>query len=315
MTVGEARPSWRYIWGDYVALSYTWGEPSWTTQILVNGHRVVVQSNLEASLRQFARKAVMQTRLWIWIDAICINQADLAERQREVPRMRSIYKTAREIVVWLGEEADKSDLAIRLIRKMAESCQKDTIMLLGQDLRAHPDLFGAGCWLGLALLMSRPYWRRVWIMQEIAMGNAATTFLCGREVATWSDFYDAIYTFTNSHLDMVSRYVEKGYRDAGASGIQGLNRNRITQLTSEQKIQATDPEHIHPSLMPLLDIARSSMATDPRDRVYGILGLMPGAFREVIKVDYTLPVTEVYTCFARSMITESKSPSKDALMA
>lgn len=304
-------PQWRYPWGDYAALSYTWGNPNDTRQIIVDGCRVVVRSNLEAALRALAATAPVKAGLWLWIDALCINQEDLTERSTEVPRMRKIYTMARDVVVWLGEDSDNSDQAVKLVRTMAGACRDGTAIQLGQRLRNDPKALGFGCWRALSYLMSRPYWNRLWIMQEIAMGRPRSPILCGMQLATWEDFYLAIYTFLNPNVDIVFSCIETELRAAGhdmASGPGGLNRNRIIHLGKEQSIRAKD-QTLHPNLMPLLDLGRKSLASDDRDNVYGLLGLLPTAIATLIKVDYTIPASDVYASFARAMITGSMLPA------
>lgn len=89
----------RYRWGDFVALSYTWGDPAHKADILVNGTAVAVRTNLEAALRTLRHKRPIVEGMLVWVDAICINQGDMKERESEVKRMRTIYKSAYDVVV------------------------------------------------------------------------------------------------------------------------------------------------------------------------------------------------------------------------
>jgi len=93
----QARPILlRFTWGDYFALSYCWGEGGFTHRIILNGRIFPVTENLESALRA-VRGEWDVTRLWV--DALCINQNDVAERGREVPRMREIYGNAAAVFV------------------------------------------------------------------------------------------------------------------------------------------------------------------------------------------------------------------------
>jgi hypothetical protein len=84
----------RYPWGDYVALSYTWGDPKDTKQIYVNEVPMDVTTNLEAALRVLREKEPIEAGIKIWIDALCINQTDNEEKGVQVRRMRDIYQKA-----------------------------------------------------------------------------------------------------------------------------------------------------------------------------------------------------------------------------
>ncbi|KAJ4388180.1 hypothetical protein N0V93_008787 [Gnomoniopsis smithogilvyi] len=245
----------------------------------------------------------MQLGLWIWVDALCINQDDPQERAREVPRMRIIYKSALDVVIWLGEGRDNSDLAIRLIKTLSKFSEENNALSVGRMLSKDPNFLGVGAWRALGQLMNREYWSRVWIMQEIALGNAQSPLLCGQEAATWDDFVRALNTFTAHHLKLVFTLVESQYSSAELAGTiySGLNRGRIIHFRTAQNTELLHGPETSDNLMPLLDLGRRALATDNRDKVYGILGLMPTAIREVVKVDYQLPVAEVYASFARAI--------------
>ena len=85
---------------DYEALSYTWGSLTDLRCIFVDGYEVKVSANLEIALRYL--RSPDETRT-LWIDALCINQEDTAERNAQVPRMYTIYSKARTVLAWLGE--------------------------------------------------------------------------------------------------------------------------------------------------------------------------------------------------------------------
>jgi hypothetical protein len=84
----------------YKALSYTWGDANDTVPITLDGHRFAVTRNLKKAL---LRLRSLDTEAPIWIDAICINQVDTAERTQQVELMRAIYESTIEVIVWLGD--------------------------------------------------------------------------------------------------------------------------------------------------------------------------------------------------------------------
>ena len=101
----------------YEALSYVWGDPGVTRTITVDEAEFRVTVNLFAALQRL-RNALLDRLLWI--DAICINQDDIPEKENQIPLMRMIYRSAGKVIVWLGAEAEKSDGALKFIRLMAE---------------------------------------------------------------------------------------------------------------------------------------------------------------------------------------------------
>lgn len=90
----------RFAWGDYIALSYTWGDPKETREIFVNGKSVQVTVNLEAALRALCNKAPVKAGLKLWIDALCINQDDDDEKAVQVKRMANIYQRAYALLTY-----------------------------------------------------------------------------------------------------------------------------------------------------------------------------------------------------------------------
>lgn len=110
----------------FKALSYTWGDASKKVSITVNGHQFPLTENLFTALKNIrnANKAATAissapvTSFW-WIDAICIDQDNVLERNAQVGMMTRIYRKSYGVHVWLGESAEDSDLALDLVDKIA----------------------------------------------------------------------------------------------------------------------------------------------------------------------------------------------------
>jgi hypothetical protein len=117
-TAYPTKSRYRFAWGDYAALSYVWGDPTQTHQMIVNGKKTRVGQNLGTALRALSRDPVFQDGLKLWVDAICINQRDYQERGHQIGKMRGIYGNAQAVIAWLGEEDGDSDKAIDLVQKL-----------------------------------------------------------------------------------------------------------------------------------------------------------------------------------------------------
>ena len=122
-TIRPGHPDWKPLF-EFAALSYTWGEPKFDESIQVDGHKFPVTKTLKEALVRLRENpdpdidrpydlAAPPVSYW-WIDAVCINQADIPERNAQVATMRRIYHSAARVQVWLGEEADDSDAAFEL---------------------------------------------------------------------------------------------------------------------------------------------------------------------------------------------------------
>lgn len=296
-------PQWRYPWGDYVALSYTWGDVTDTRNIIVNGHQIAIGTNLESALGVLRCKQPVKVGYKIWVDALCINQRDIVERGQEVKRMGKIYRQARDVVIWLGDEGDESDKAMDLIRTLSNACQTGQDRALGNALRQQPDLLGRGCWRALSKLLDRPYWNRLWVLQEITLGGGRTSILCGQQAVTWRELYSATYSFGAHNIDVMFSLIDQECKDAGISA-SGLKRNKLIHLNTEQLVQEGRAKA---QVMCMLDLGRKSLATDPRDKVYGLLGMMEASVSDQIVPNYKATLPHVFTDFAKAFILASRS--------
>lgn len=90
---------------DHIALSYVWGDDEPSRAIEANGEKFYVRSNLMAFLK-YARQNL--TRKWLWIDAICINQNKISERNHQVRQMVEVYSNAKFVLIWFGKDSGSS---------------------------------------------------------------------------------------------------------------------------------------------------------------------------------------------------------------
>jgi hypothetical protein len=153
-----------------------------------------VKPNLDAALRQFRRNQGKNNRV-IWIDAICINQEDLEERSRQVKLMRRIYTNSSRLVVWLGVADEEARVAASFIAKIYEKNtsgraeQQSWETHLGGNvgsklrpwaarLKLSPGF--AHTYRALGEFLARAWFRRAWIIQELAAaGDENTIYQCG----------------------------------------------------------------------------------------------------------------------------------------
>jgi hypothetical protein len=106
---------------DYSALSYVWGDLSITKVIVVDDCEVDVTSNLESALRHLRAHHIIMA---LWVDALCINQSDVGEKSIQVQLMSQIYRNAKYVLCWLGDESAGSDLAFMVLTNMYKvDCQ------------------------------------------------------------------------------------------------------------------------------------------------------------------------------------------------
>lgn len=198
----------------YFAVSYYWGDPSVMYPILLNGEKVKIMENLYQLLTTWRRTWADNLRNPLWIDALCINQDDLQERNHQVRRMKAIYEGAYQVIVWLGPATDDSDLALAKICSIYAQYSSIKDLLMGQNisLREAGDLAletlvredvapavltqrlpapnDGNPWPALKKFFQRPWWNRVWIIQE-STTKIETSFFCGGFVISWNQILTA----------------------------------------------------------------------------------------------------------------------------
>lgn len=150
----------------YTALSYCWGDATTLIPILLDKRSLSVTPNLHDALYQLRvrkktlkvysilRRLRRKTVITLWIDAICINQKNISERNHQITLMRDIYTMAENTIVWLGEKADDSKFAFNLIHDWFSGYQKG--LTLQTFLQEHTLAFNERRWQAFELLLHRP---------------------------------------------------------------------------------------------------------------------------------------------------------------
>lgn len=275
----------------YKALSYTWGDLSeGVRKIFLNGLTFQIRQNLWQALRQLRQD---NTDLVIWIDAICINQAEIGERNHQVSYMGQIYRKATEVLVWLGAATNDSDLAFGLVQEVDDHQDDEKwVAARFQNSQIEHEVDG------LIKVLSRPWFDRIWIVQEAALGSIVT-LICGTsrlDAGALDRFQRLMYVlkmpngnfFTNilsSSLDARTTLVWRGLRPI---------------WTTRSALEAGTLR-----LSEAMQYNASKLSTEPRDMVYGLIGLAPEGQAQSFTVDYTCGVAEVYARFVKHDIEDS----------
>ncbi|KAK4231866.1 heterokaryon incompatibility protein-domain-containing protein [Podospora fimiseda] len=288
---------------EYTALSYVWGNPTITTCITVNGIPFQATINLVAALQQIRQQ---DEPVILWIDALCINQNDNAEKSTQIQLMRDIYQGARAVTVWLGEDDLHTKKAIQIISFTA-SLSKSR---MGQDkiVEAMKATVQEQHIEALAWFLQREWWSRIWIIQEVAVASRAM-FLCGQQAMVFSHFRDAYVCWS-------------GLFKRHEGTLQGLMKrlNGVIHLTSARVIlwqharnhleesARGNPLDKQYSFEYMLEESWNFHSTNPRDKVYAWLGLVSPE-DVILTPDYDASVSEVYVGLVKAMMEHSGSLS------
>jgi hypothetical protein len=290
---------------EFTALSYTWGDPNVKCSILIDGHPVNVTINLYNALRYM--RDDNNTRIF-WIDAVCINQDDLDERGKQVLRMRDIYTMPTSVEVWLGKaDTNGADAgAVDLVKEMAALFEDPEEMLArGSDANAQ-DTFreemektSPTAVKALTDLFKRPWWTRIWVVQELSLAKQYSAIVrVGHLTTPWLSWLITAYAIESSWF-IVNYLATSVSADRRLEGyLQGI---RMAQC---RKLDPTLPGF---TLLELLNQHRDCEATNPRDKVYGLLGLAGDTEAIGVKPDYTATPEEVFTDLVRRHVTNTSS--------
>ncbi|KAF2113551.1 heterokaryon incompatibility protein-domain-containing protein [Lophiotrema nucula] len=291
----------RYSWGDFATLSYAWGDRKGLRQIVLNGQKTMVTSNLYLALAEFRDAGEFNGRFRLWVDALCINQNDLAERARQIKFMRVIYSSAWTVIAWLGPEHQRSSAAIQLIRDLAFFQEEGYVDEIEARLGADPQFVGSRNWLALQELMERPYWHRLWIIQEICMGSTSTWLRCGNILIDWPTFCKGVAVL-QEHLWLIKDSCLEQDVITSKVDVASVWRTTSLHLVYQDMSMLSRGGNTELSLGRLLDLANSADCTDMRDKVYALAGLMPPSVAKLLRPDYAQAEAAVYTAATRAFV-------------
>jgi hypothetical protein len=320
---------------SYRALSYIWGDPTPTKSIRVNGRPLPVAHNVHQALLDVRRGGDGQE--WLWVDSICINQDNSEERSWQVAEMGHIFGRAALVYIWLGPNSDDSDAVLRMAQRIGPDAHRAGVADLwfgwpsfkyqpeklqgktdsverresflaqaldDEELRS-PRLLDA-----IGSVLNRPNWYRAWIVQEIALARNGLV-LCGDERVSLDAFDAALATiFFCKNGDFARGHLQ--WRNFGA----GLNNNlfRLRGLVARRQRGRKQKTSLLEFLLSDFLAAPGRpfyMASDPRDIIFGLLGVAADTECLGLRPDYTQTVAEVYTAATRAMVERCPHYSLD----
>ncbi|KAH7184642.1 heterokaryon incompatibility protein-domain-containing protein [Fusarium flagelliforme] len=277
-------PKWAISSTDYskpvffTALSYTWGPNAFDCSIECDGFVKNITTSLDSAIRQFRHPV---DSIMMWIDQICINQDDNIEKAQQIPLMSRIYRLATNTVIWLGEASEGSDSALRLLERIVSCLQ---FALHNPDF---PDLERLGLpepdskvWEHLCELLTRKWFTRVWVIQEAVLSwHSDTWFACGDFFLPWKTLADACMYLNTCGIS--SKLGEK------FSTIIPIHAPLGEVMLNIEWMKRTS----HPDLFTFLAYTRNAECWDPKDRVYGLLGLIGDKAKAAVRVSYASDYT------------------------
>lgn len=290
----------------YETISYVWGDETLRGSVYMCGQTLDVPASAEHALRRMRHTNTIRL---LWIDAVCINQSDEIERSDQVAMMNTIYGNGQRNLIWLGEDCGTTEAALTDIRKLVEEMKMETndfkhakeILFRGRGWRRYattPLSTDVKHWRFLQRFYEQPWFRRLWVVQEAALSKSNVCYKGTLEfeledvlrAAVWLRFHKAsISREMASRIYQPSKIAQFTDRSCGSYHLFSGS----TEETSEF----------------ITDLANFE-ASDPRDHVFGILGLMQRyrngqAIPTGLIPNYRARTVEVFRDAVKSVVGES----------
>ena len=242
---------------EYEALSYAWGSVAIPDYIYIqetDGESALAITQDLAEALQYLRYE-NRSRL-LWIDSICVDQSNIGERGHQVLRMADIYRRASRVVIWLGPERDDSTKAMQVLDTLGSTVEVDWSLKQVKPLSGDTYLQ----WLEepipfandrritgpIECFLDRPWFKRLWIWQEVQLANNGALIICGGKSMLWDTFRKAVVC---------------------------LHRKLPPSTQLNQAMNICDYSRLGQSLSTLLHHTRHAQCSDERDKVYAIFNL------------------------------------------
>ncbi|KAH8878816.1 HET-domain-containing protein [Thozetella sp. PMI_491] len=296
----EGRPA-------YHALSYAWGPGERDHQIFVNGTEFFVSADLEGILQYLRSNGSLDTpTLLLWIDAICIDQANNREKSVQVSRMKETYENACDVIIWLGDKPERREstgLAASFLSEHIPLGADGRVPVLQQpDYMKDPENATVMRTIGQDVLR-RSWWWRMWVIQEVSVAKSVVV-ICDQHRFSWERLG---YIATWIGL-LRLEYMNAPPEDL-AKGNSYLPNIRFKSLYQWKLMHGQEIP-----ILELLQNASSCLATDPRDMIFAVLGLasdIPASptvnSEHELVCDYSRSVQEVYIDFTKVHIHRHNS--------
>ncbi|CAI6092189.1 unnamed protein product, partial [Clonostachys chloroleuca] len=222
---------------EFEAISYVWGDPTSKKNIYCDDVCISVTANLHAALHNF-RLQDKPRRLWA--DALCINQEDLDEKSFHVQMMHTVYQSCVRCLVWLGAPDAHSDTALALVQAITllytqylgiavdqadrylDQYGRDPMLAQKIDFNGLPPK-DSEQWSSLFQFLCRPWFSRVWVIQE-AYFSGDVLFFCGNRTTTYTPLYFAAdWVLVNGTKTRENQSLDSlldGYKRFGATNLR-----------------------------------------------------------------------------------------------
>ena len=291
----------------YAALSYTWEGLSVPTDVYDEHgilHQIHITESLASGLIQLYGTASDTAFPLLWADQLCIDQENTLDKVRQIPLMEDIFQHAEQVHVWLGNLDSRTEIAMRAIEMLGHDLQDLTGYQPGQSLvtnyriKARDLLYDLGLgqlssvdvWTLISEFCNKRWFSRAWILQEATVPDQPVEVHCGKYSIPFN-LVVRVWHAVNNLFPLEDGQIDPLLKQINESGLRTLNI--LSYIRNPKNAPKT-------TLLDLRRICLGSQATDPRDKIYSIMGMASDwqISKYDLAVDYTVPLKQTYTSFA-----------------
>ncbi|KAG8164155.1 hypothetical protein KVR01_006073 [Diaporthe batatas] len=311
----------------FEALSYAWGSPSPRTEIRCSGMRIEIGPSLYSALCHMRPKSPGQMRL-MWVDALCINQEDIPERNAQVRIMHDIYSKASGTMIWLGEGNETTARAFDSLRRLHDILKSDyqkyrdgaetrrdcferyrandnivvrnllqaSIGGLSAQIEAFSDIW---------LILRRPWFSRKWVCQEVASSVEAGLIL-------WASSSTVPEVALKCFLFLLNRnpWARERFLEAHPNKLEaGTTGTEHPYLCYQRSMALSGPVLQNEALVPLLGKTSMFQCTDHRDQIFALLSIATDSTKFDHLIDYNTTIETLCDRFSRACLESSRDLS------
>ena len=310
-----------------------------------NGHDAIAEL-LKSGARKPTPRRPQNMSSFIWIDALCINQDDLAERSQQVSIMSRIFKQARTVIAWLGPADGYTETACRTVSRIAQQYRRyggsgippwkevsrDTYRRAGLPYISYED------WKALAMLYLRAWFGRAWVLQEVILAQSDLLIFCGShqiifnelafvteaivEMARRSGALPAtdfrrkirmeVRTVNGRELRVPRVALSKQYTSAVEYDFVVIMKLKMRWLLDRAGIQdqaiVIYGREASFSMASMIHLTWTMESSVPHDKIYGMLSLIKSDPGSLeVYPDYSRPAVELYAAVTKEVIRAERS--------
>jgi heterokaryon incompatibility protein (HET) len=279
----------------YHAISYVWGFATKGFHLRTRKGKLDITYSLDGALRRIRDNKDV---VFVWVDAICINQSDHYEKALQVRKLGSIFRSAESVYAYIGEENDNSRLAIQTLLQISVLAINPDIWPKG--LPPVPNTWISGfpppddtCWNHMIQFFAHSWFRRVWIVQEVLLAKKLTV-LYGQWCVDWSNIFHALQLVWTRNLalpksqDLPLRMTEQ----IRSAYILGVSRNAYRDTSWSKSFR----------YLSLCESFGYTESTKELDKMFALLGIANDSSEEYFDPDYHSNLEVVVERYARRFV-------------